>query len=177
MNIFDIEGGLKVEINKRTFDCKVIRSPKAVGTVFIPRFAEIDNREYSITSINEFSFCGNKIDFLDFPDDSEISTFESNSLSNAFIKKLKIPPNLKNLEKDWCANLQGLEEVEISPGNQNFLYLNNSYLLTKSNEESDKFDVLIYARSDIEDAIVPSQVKTINRISFAYHKKLKSVTF
>ena len=166
---FEIEGGLVVSINKQTRLCSVVHSPKAAGTVMVPRFVEIEGQKYVITSISEYSFCNAKIDLLAFPDDSEVMAFKENALSNTYIKKLKIPPSLRSIDYPWCLNLQGLTDIEISPDNKFFLYLDNSYLLTKS-KGSDQFDTLIYARNDIENALIPSQVKIIEQFSFNFHK-------
>ena len=91
------------------------------------------------------------------------------ALVNAHIKRLEIPLSVKNLFD--------LREIEVSPKNSHFISFNKDFLLGKSMKSSDKFDVLNFARSDIEEAVIPPQVTRIKTRSFDHHKKLKTVRF
>lgn len=156
---------------------KVINTTNVKGTVIIPSFFEENGREYPLIGISKNTFCGLKIDLLDFPEDSKVEYFEEESFKNSIIKKIKFPSSLKTLKKGWCKDLHGLTEIEIPANNPNFQYYNHDFLLGKSQEDSDIFDVLLYARYDIEEANIPPQVKIIDSYSFSYHKHLKSVKF
>ncbi|KAK8897753.1 hypothetical protein M9Y10_015718 [Tritrichomonas musculus] len=173
----DIEGGLRVSINEKDKTASIIESPKATGIVLIPKFAKYNNIQYLITSISEKSFNRNYIEFLTFPEDSEVESFKMGSLLGAHIKKLRIPPKLKYLGSGWCHFLCDLTEIEISPKNHSFIYFENKYLLGKSEEKSDKFDSLYITRRDIEEAVIPSQIKTIKYLAFNALKSLKRVVF
>lgn len=61
--------------------------------------------------------------------------------------------------------------------NKNFLNYNGDYILSKSDTESDIFDVLIFARRDIVTAKIPSSVKVIACGSFYDCAKLYNVVF
>ena len=98
------------------------------------------------------------------------------SLLGAHIKKLRIPPKLKYLGSGWCHFLCDLTEIEISPKNHSFIYFENKYLLGKSEEKSDKFDSLYITRRDIEEAVIPSQIKTIKYLAFNALKSLSLYT-
>lgn len=89
----------------------------------------------------------------------------------AHIKKLKIPNSLRELEDGWCQDLFDLVEIEISSKNTYFQYYQNNFLLGKSDGNSDKFDILHYARYDIKDAQIPSQIKIVK--NYSYLKVLK----
>ena len=140
------EGGLRVSINEKDNSASVIKSPKATRIVFVPRYAEYKNNKYKIISIDQNAFKGNNIEFLTFPEDSEVISFKSHSFLKIHIKKLRITPKLKHLS---------LTEIEISPQNHLFIYFDHKYLLGKSQEKFDKFDQLILARRDIEEAVIP----------------------
>lgn len=70
-----------------------------------------------------------------------------------------------------------MNEIEISPNNHHFIFYNNEFLLGKSSDNIEKFDVLHYAQFDIKEAVIPAQVSVIKQRSFNYHKNLKSVKF
>ena len=173
----EIDGGLRVKINDKTKTASIIRSPKATGIILVPRFAEHNNIKYIITSIGNCSFEFNDIECLTFPEDSEVQTFETHSFFNCKIKKLKIPPKLRNLDATWCQFLENLTEIEISPQNHLFTFFEGKYLLGKSQEKSGKFDVLFLTRRDIVNAVVPANIKTIRYLAFNGLKTLKTVEF
>lgn len=170
-----IKGNLRIQINQKDNTASIISSPEASGHVFIPRFAEHENIKYKIISIEDCAFKGCNIELLTFAEDSEIATFQDRCFYEAHIKKLGIPGSLQNLQAMW--HLHDLKEIEISPKNQHFIFYNKQFLLSKSSDKSDKFDVLHFALYDIEEVLIPSQVKVIKAYSFMYHKKLKSVKF
>ena len=130
----EIEGGLNVKINQKNNTASIIKSPKAKGTVFIPRFVEFENHKYKIISIEQYAFSNIKIDSLTFPEDSEVESFEWYSFSYSGIKKLQIPLNLKYLKFGWASGINELTTIEVSPKNKNFSLYNNKLLLGKSQE-------------------------------------------
>lgn len=168
----EIKGNLRIKIDQISNTASIIRSPKAVVHVFIPHFAK-----YKIISIDGFAFDSCNIESLTFAEDSEVITFKSNCLCDVHIKKLGIPASLKNLQNGWCASLYDLTQIEISPNNRHFIFYNNQFLLGKSLESIDKFDILHFALSHIEKAIIPPQISVIKTRSFFRHKNLKSVKF
>ena len=155
----------------------VVKSPKASGNVFIPHFASYEKKNYQIISIKENAFNGCHIDSLAFAKVSEVETFENKCFFNAHIKRLEIPSSVKNLDDGWCDDLYDLREIELSPKNSHFILYNKDFLLGKSSESSDKFDVLHIARPDIEEAVIPPQVTRIKRRSFFNRCNLKTVRF
>ena len=70
-----------------------------------------------------------------------------------------------------------LIDIEVSPKNKNFSNIDNKYLVGKSKEDSKVFNVLIYARYDVEEAVIPPQIEIIKQKSFGNHEKLKSIIF
>lgn len=55
----------------------------------------------------------------------------------------------------------------------NVIYYENKFLLAKFDTNSDAFDVLVFARRDIDDVVVPSFIKTIASSAFGDFIKLK----
>ena len=173
----EIKGDLRVKIDQKNKTASIIESPKAKGTVLIPRFAEYENVKYKIISIDTSSFRDTKIESVTFPEDSEVETFEGSIFEDSTIKKLQIPPKLKNLNDGWNRYIKNTIEIEISPKNDRFIFFDNKFLLGKSDENSEEFDTLYYMRNDIEEVVIPPQVKIIKKESFYGFKKLKSITF
>lgn len=172
----DISGGIKLKL-KNDNTASVIKSENAIGDVFIPRTVEHQNKVYTITSLSSNAFYQNNIQSITFPDDSEVDTFEKDCLINTQIKKLQIPAKLKNLQDGWCWSNEGLTTIEISPNNQNFIFYDDGFLLGKSSETNDTFDILYLARSDIKEAVIPPQVKIVKSYSFFAFKALETIIF
>lgn len=144
-----IDGGLRVKINQNDSTASVIKSPEVKGTVIVPRFVEHDDKKYKIISISDNSFYGNSFDYLTFPEDSEVEIFEHNFLAYACIKTIRIPPKLKFQKKNWLYSAYSVKneyypyKIEVSPQSQNYKFFDDDkYLLAKSEEDSDTFDVL-----------------------------------
>lgn len=169
------QSGLNLKLNEKNHVASVIKSPKAVGSVFIPRLIQHNGNDYKIISIDNEAFSSNKIESITFPQDSEVESFKKDAFQQTSIKKLQIPPKLKTIEPGCFFLVTDLVEIEVSPTNKNFQYFDNKYLLGKSNSKNDIFDLLIYGRFDIEEAEIPSFVKVLKRHSFGIH--LKSLIF
>lgn len=175
MEIEDDESRLNILINTKDHTASVMKSPKATGDVFIPRFIQHDNAKYTIKSIDEEAFSQNKIESIRFPDDSEVSSFKKDAFQQTSIKKLQIPKSLTRIEAGCFFLVNNLTSIEISKENKLFQFFDEKFLLGKSNAKSDIFDILIYGRFDLEEAEIPSFVKVLKRNSFNVH--LKSLIF
>lgn len=169
---------IKYKLNDKNLTASVFKLIKTTGRIFIPQCIEKHGRKYKVISILRNSFSKFKIDQLTFPEDSAVVSFEPNSISKTFIKKIKIPPSLQQLKDGWCDGITGLIDIEVSPRNKFFLYIEDKFLVGKSHEEnSQTFDTLYYARYDIKDALIPPQIKTIKQHSFDRHENLKTIIF
>lgn len=176
MTEIEIEGGLIIKLNDDK-TASVIQSPKAKGDVFIPRIVKHKSKKYKITTLSNRAFDHNVIKSITFPDDSEVDTFGEDFLYFTDIKKLQIPAKLKNLVNPCCSGNYELTTIEVSRKNKNFIFYNEQFLLGKSDDKSDTFDILHLARSDIKEAIIPPQIKIVKDCSFYSYKKLKAVIF
>ncbi|KAK8865150.1 hypothetical protein M9Y10_010684 [Tritrichomonas musculus] len=172
--IFEIKDGLMAEISEYDNTATIVHSPKATGNIFIPHFFEKDNKKYKITNIRFFAFSSCKFDSLTFPEDSEIE-FDVNCFDYAHYKKLQIPPKVKNIIRS-IAEINELDEIEISRNNHHLILFNNQFILSKSNDDIDKFDVLQFCMTDVEEAVIPAQISIIESKSF-FNRKLKSIKF
>lgn len=176
MNI-ELENGIRLKINKKKHTAKIIKSENVFGNVLIPEYYESEGEKYYIVSVEADAFSFKHIDYLIFHENSRVKTFKQSSFAFAFVIKFQIPASLEYLNFGWCQFLYDVNQFEISPKNTKFTYHDNKYLLGKSSPNSEDFDALYFARSDIENAIIPPQVRVIKSESFYSHKKLKSMIF
>lgn len=98
-----------------------------------------------------------KITSLKFTDDSQIETIGTRSHFDS-LKKIYIPQKLQNFGDFLFENIK---EIEVSPSNTRYKYLDNKYLLKKSDINKEDFDELVWVNRDVIDIIVPKSVKKI----------------
>ena len=169
--------GVCFRINPSDHTSSIIKSDQARGDIFIPAYIIYDDEKYKITTIESDAFQYTKIDSLKFAEDSEITTFGNLIFNSSSVKKIQIPGKVKYLDELWCGAVADLIDIEISPKNPNFSYIENKYFVGKSQEKSDTFDVLLYARFDIKEAVIPPQIKFIKTYSFYNHREMTSLIF
>ncbi|KAK8864035.1 hypothetical protein M9Y10_011729 [Tritrichomonas musculus] len=116
------------------------------------------------------------LETIEFTEDTELKVNERNTFKLAGITEIAIPPTVEVIEKGWCMSLSNMSKFTIMP-NKNFLNYNGDYILSKSDTESDIFNVLIFARRDIVTAKIPSSVKVIACGSFYDCARLYNVEF
>ncbi|KAK8870893.1 hypothetical protein M9Y10_008805 [Tritrichomonas musculus] len=171
--------GIKLNLDEKNHTASVIglvSAEKIINTILIPQYVIFKNEKYFITSIKSKTFEWKTIKYLKFDEDSEIDDFHD-IFDQTKITKLQIPPKLKTLDRFFALYVKDLVEIEISPKNKNFIYYDHKLLLGKSNSSSDIFDILYYSRFDIEEVIIPPQIKVLGSFCFDSRKKLKSVIF
>lgn len=134
----------------------------------------------SVTNICEFSFSNCfRLQTINFSENSELRIIENNSFAFSPIKSISIPSSIDRLKEGWCCGTINLTEINIFPNkNQNNIcFYNENYILGKLDNKSDKFNVLVFARRNIEHAEIPDFIKVI--APFAFHKcvNLKNISF
>ena len=112
-----------------------------------------------------------------FSEDSEFISIGIESFWNSSIKSIEFPSCPIEFKDGWCSGLRNLTEIKMRPSNKNFIYIDNKFLLGKSYVGSDIYDVLLFARRDIKEALIPSFVRKIGSFAFENCQYLKSVVF
>ena len=87
--------------------------------------------------------------------------------------RLQIPPKLEKFITSSFFGIRNLVEIEVSPKNKFYSYIDNKYLVGKSDESKDVFDILYYARYDIEEAVIPPQIEILQDNLFNYRIRKK----
>lgn len=62
--------------------------------------------------------------------------------------------------------LEGIDNV-FPTNKENISFYNDSFIIGKSDIKSDNFDILYFARRDIENAIIPPFIKIIAPFAFS----------
>lgn len=89
------------------------------------------------------------------------------------IESLFISPK-NELEDGWCDCTYKLTNVEISPKNDRFRFLDDKHqiIVSKSDLSNDNYDVICFACRSIQEVIIPSFIKEISSSAFSDCKKL-----
>lgn len=102
---------------------------------------------------------------------------ESNSFIFSHIEKLYIPKDFIEFEQDSLSDMIKLKTFIISPLNTRFVFIDNTFLLGKSEPKPDAFDVILFARRDAKNVRIPQNVTIIGPCSFESCKKLTKIEF
>ena len=89
------------------------------------------------------------------------------------IESLFISPK-NELEDGWCDCTYKLTNVEISPKNDRFRFLDDKHqiIVSKSDLSNDNYDFICFACRSIQEVIIPSFIKEISSSAFSDCKKL-----
>lgn len=112
-----------------------------------------------------------------FPKNIELEIIQNDVFTNSSIESFFIPSSVTEIKEGWCSHTMNLTKISISPKNDNFTYLDNKILIGKTNNNCDKFDKILFARRDIEVAVIPSFIKKICHSAFCECKKLRMIVF
>lgn len=116
---------------------------------------------------NAFGYCLNLVEFS-FENNSQLTFFSEELFEESSIEKLTIPESITEIKDNWCANINSLDCVDLSPNNKNFVYANldKNIIIGKSDSKNDDFDTLLFACRNIEQASIPDNIKYIKSYSF-----------
>lgn len=114
---------------------------------------------------------------IKFSKDSELKIIDQDVFSNSSIESLSLPSKIEEIKDGWCSHTINLNKISISPKNSHFSYLDQKMLIGKSDDESDIYDVLLFARRNIEIAVIPSFIKKICQSTFSECKQIQSIIF
>ncbi|KAK8892942.1 hypothetical protein M9Y10_030195 [Tritrichomonas musculus] len=153
------------------------KSDENQSTFDIVYFARSDLTEVVIPSsiklIKRYAF-SESTDLLSikFEEDSQLEHIEGWVLCEN-LKKLEIPKNLKSTEKDAFRYASSLEDIQISPENRVYSWINNTFIVRKE----DGNDHIAFCRRNVTGVQIPKNIKGIDAYAFTKCEKLESITF
>ncbi|KAK8846463.1 hypothetical protein M9Y10_020485 [Tritrichomonas musculus] len=115
------------------------------------------------------------LNYIEIPKNSQLQIIDELSFYDTKIEELFIPSSLIELKDGWCQSTQSLIKFTVDPNNKHFISYENDFILGKSSQNSDVFDVLVFARRNIETVVIPSFIKRIAQYAFQYCKKIKHI--
>ncbi|KAK8847853.1 hypothetical protein M9Y10_018888 [Tritrichomonas musculus] len=131
-----------------------------------------------VTKICEFAFCEcEELKKIEFEENSELKIIENGAFADSSLQSISLPSSLENLGEESFNYTPLLNHVNFSENNNRYRYLDGQFIIEKSDSKSDIFDTIIFARRDIETAVIPPFIKRIAPYAFYYCYKLKDVTF
>ena len=111
---------------------------------------------------------------VEFSPNSKLRIIGEDAFCNSSIEKFTIPSNICKFEEGWCKWTMKLNKIELMP-NKNFLFIDNSIIIGKSNQETSNFDVLIFAVRNIKKAKIPNCIQKVGSYCFEGCKCLQKV--
>lgn len=133
-------------------------------------FAEITIPSH-VQNIDEFCF-ENCFDLrkVEFEPNSEITCFDIYLFCNSGIESITIPSSIKELMPNWMINATNLKNIFLAPDNKYLKYSDESHkmILSRSNKNTDVFDVITYVDKNCHELTIPSNIKIIDADSFSY---------
>lgn len=104
----------------------------------------------SVTQIGKgaFSSCNN-LKSITFSSKSNLEIIESHAFAFSSLETITIPSKVNHLNEDWFQDVKKLTKIIVSPENKRFSYVDDKYLLYKSDDNEENFDVFVFARRDI----------------------------
>lgn len=134
-------------------------------------------------SITEILYCAfymcKNLKKLNITENSHLKFIDTEVFHNSSIESICIPSSVDELKDGWCHSTPNLIDVELSPNNKSYKYLDKDrkMIIGKSNKNSEDFDILVFACRDITQAFIPSYIKHICPYCFQDCRKLTKVEF
>ncbi|KAK8865214.1 hypothetical protein M9Y10_010752 [Tritrichomonas musculus] len=171
--------GLVLSLDQNTHTAHLNHiSRKDKEEVVIPKSVKYQKKEYIITdikrSIDDFGQ-SRKVKSISFANNTKVTCIHKDSFSGSVLERISIPACLECLEDGWCSEANRLKYIKISPGNKNYIYIDNKMLLGKSDTKSDIYDILSFVRRDVKEIKIPSFIKYIHSSCFDQCRSLKTI--
>lgn len=124
-----------------------------------------------------FTLC-DKLLKVEFSNNSTLRAIGKYSFISSGVKSITIPSSIIYFKEEWCTQTCNIYDINIFTSNKvNIICYDNKLILGKSNPKSDVFDILFFARRDIENILIPPFIKQIASYAFERCNKLKFIEF
>lgn len=114
---------------------------------------------------------------VEFDKNSKLESIGVGALSFNKLNKFVIPKSVKELDECWYSSLFNQTEILLEKENDFFRYFEGKMIVGKSTPQSEDFDVIVYANKNIEEVVIPSNIKYIKSYAFWNCRKLQKVEF
>ena len=171
--------GLKYYLNEKEKTAGLYKNKNTKAKhIMIPKTITFNSKKYLVTEIFKGGFNFSKAIYsIQFSEDSQLRVIENSSFTFSSIVTLFIPASVVKLEDGWCNGVEKLKNIFVHPDNPHFIYYEEQFILGKTDEKSEIYDELLFARRDVENANIPSFIKRIGPYAFERCSQLTEVTF
>ena len=170
--------GIEYSVNKKENAAFVIGNKSDNQCIHIPSFINYENQDYKVTKICKKAFeWSTSLKTLEFSSDSNLLTIEEDSFINSSIESITIPSSLIELKEKWCYGANKLNNIRIHPNNPHFKLYENKFIIGKSNQNEEKFDVLVFCMRNVETVQIPDFIEIIGSCAFEQCNKIQTVEF
>ena len=121
------------------------------------------------------TFCDCGLQQIDFSANSELQIIGTDAFRGSQIESLTIPSSITNLQEGWCSYLEKLIKINIFQSNKNYTLYQDKFILGKSSQEKENFNVLLFSFRNVEKVIIPDFIEVIGPYAFELCTKLKYI--
>lgn len=172
-----INNGLKYLLNEDDKTATIFGYDNPAPEVLVPRSIIYNSNEYLVISISDEAFKRSPIRTLKFDPKTELQFIGKHIFAYSPIECVFLPSNIKEIKSGFCKETYRFKKIEIiRNGAENIKFIDDKILVGKSDVTSDIFDVVLFARRDIEEVVISPEIKRIGAHSFEHCRKIKSIT-
>ena len=133
----------------------------------------------SLKQIGDFAFANcEHLKKVEFASNSNLNSIGNYAFSFTTIEHISIPSCVAELQEGWLCGNSNLIDINVLPSEKQYIALfDNKYIVGKSDNNSNNYDVLLFTKQSIQDAIIPSFIKRVAPYAFGGCAKLKSIEF
>ena len=154
---------LRFKIDKKSRTASLFRVKNETQDLIVPRSVKYESVDYLITNIAR---TGANIKTMKFVEDSAVKTIHESAFKNSEIEEIFLPSSLTDLKDGWCSYTEKLRRIVVPNSNSNLKYVDDTYLVSKSDPNSDEFDVLQFVRRSVTKFVIPSNIRIISSCAF-----------
>lgn len=121
-----------------------------------------------------------KLSSVEISKNSQLKTIEEDAFAETWLGKIDLPSTIVDLKPKWCRGSPSLKNISVfnQPGKEeNIRYVNDAFIIGKSNLSSKVFDVLIFVKPNAKNVEIPDYIKIIRKDAFKEAKVLIKVEF
>lgn len=134
----------------------------------------------SIKQIQNEAFleCKN-LNSIEIPEDSDLKFIGFHAFAYSTLKKFTIPLKIKDFNPDWFFSTSQLTDLTFTPHlNRNFRWYDEGRsIIVSRSSDSDQFDMIVFAKRNIRQAMIGRDINHINDHAFYYCNKLTKIEF
>lgn len=114
-----------------------------------------------VTKIGSNCFYMSELKTVTFAENSQCQLIEEHAFDTFSLETINIPSGA--VLGECCLGCSSnLQNITISPDNVNYKYIDNKFIVTRSDPNSDEYDKLFFARFESPKLVIPSFIKSFS---------------